>query len=176
MNRLAIPILLIALCAPVDAPRPMPMEPVSIDVLFSPHGGITERVVHEIECAQHEIRVQAYSFTSRPIADALIAAHKRGVSVEVCADDSNKNPDTSICDEMVDAGISVRLDSRHPISHSKFCVIDDSLVTTGSWNFSHQAEINWENELFIQSKAIAKTYLDNWSLHYNHSVALERAQ
>src|SRR5262245_33829069 len=99
-----------------QTPRPIPMD-ATIEVLFSPNGGITDRIVQEIECAHTSIRVQAYSFTSRPIATALIAAHKRGVAVEVCADDSNKNPDTSICDDLVDAGIPVHLDSSHPIAH-----------------------------------------------------------
>ncbi len=34
--------------------------------------------------------VQAYSFTSAPIAKALLDAHKRGVSVQVILDKSQK--------------------------------------------------------------------------------------
>jgi phosphatidylserine/phosphatidylglycerophosphate/cardiolipin synthase-like enzyme len=47
-------------------------------VCFSPNGGCTDAVVKEIPKAKTEIRVQAYSFTSAPIAKALVEAHKRG--------------------------------------------------------------------------------------------------
>src|SRR5690242_20447133 len=46
-----------------------------ISVNFSPRGGCTERVIDEINQAQREIEMQAYSFTSEPITRALIGAH-----------------------------------------------------------------------------------------------------
>ena len=48
-------------------------------VYFSPHGGATDAVVREIHAATQQILVQAYSFTSAPIAKALVDAHKRVV-------------------------------------------------------------------------------------------------
>lgn len=152
---------------------PIAMEPAAVHVMFSPRGEITQRIVSEIDCAEKEIRLQAYSFTSRPVLAALIRAHERGVSVQVCVDDSNKNPDFSAVDELVAAGIPVRLDSAHPISHSKYTIIDKRLVMTGSWNFSKQADSNNENELIIQSKSLASAYLDNWQSHFDHSKQLD---
>lgn len=55
----------------------------TIEVFFSPRGGVTEAVVREIGDAKKEILVQAYSFTSAWIAKALIDAKKRGVSIAV---------------------------------------------------------------------------------------------
>ena len=60
-------------------------------VYFSPHGGCTEAIVNALSHAKTEVLVQAYSFTSAPIAKALVEAHKRGVHVEVVLDKSNKN-------------------------------------------------------------------------------------
>lgn len=51
----------------------------TIDVYFSPRGGATESIVGEINNAQSEILVQAYSFTSTPIVKALVGAKKRGI-------------------------------------------------------------------------------------------------
>lgn len=53
----------------------------TIEVFFSPRGGATDAVVHELGNAKNEILVQAYSFTSAPIAKALVDAHKRGVKM-----------------------------------------------------------------------------------------------
>ena len=157
-------------------PKPIPLEPCSIRVLFSPRGGITDQIVSEIDCATSEIYVQAYSFTSRSIADALIKAKARGLRIEVCADDSNKNPDTSVCDELSDARIEVWLDAKHAIAHSKVIVIDGALVICGSFNWTQAAErSNSENCLFIQSKTIALQYRNNFIDHRAHSTRLERS-
>jgi hypothetical protein len=50
----------------------------STEVYFSPRGGATEAIVHELRNAKIEILVQAYSFTSTPIAKSLVDAHKEG--------------------------------------------------------------------------------------------------
>jgi phosphatidylserine/phosphatidylglycerophosphate/cardiolipin synthase-like enzyme len=55
--------------------------PARVAVYFSPNGGATDAVVREVNAATTQILVQAYSFTSAPIAKALVDAHKRGVHV-----------------------------------------------------------------------------------------------
>lgn len=50
-----------------------------VAVWFSPHGGCTDEAVHEIGAARKAILVQAYSFTSAAIAQALVDARHRGV-------------------------------------------------------------------------------------------------
>ena len=158
-----------------DPPKPVPLEPTPIDVLFSPRGGITQRIVAEISCADKSVYVQACSFTSRPIAEALIKAKDRGVRIEVCADDSNKNPDTSVCDELTAGLIPVYLDAKHAIAHSKVLIIDEHLVISGSFNLTMAAErSNLENCLFIQSKNLAKQYRENFAEHRKHSTILRR--
>jgi len=47
-------------------------------------------ILEEINKATTSIHMQAYSFTSKPIADALIRAHKRAVIVVVIADKSQR--------------------------------------------------------------------------------------
>jgi phosphatidylserine/phosphatidylglycerophosphate/cardiolipin synthase-like enzyme len=44
--------------------------------------------VAELNKAKSEILVQAYSVTSKPIAKALVDAHKRGVHTEIILDKS----------------------------------------------------------------------------------------
>jgi hypothetical protein len=47
-----------------------------IRVYFSPEGECSDAIINEIDQAKMEILVQAYSFTSAPIAKALVDAHK----------------------------------------------------------------------------------------------------
>jgi len=55
-------------------------------VYFSPNHGATKAVVDVLTAARRTILVQAYSFTSAPIAKALADAHARGVDVQVILD------------------------------------------------------------------------------------------
>jgi phosphatidylserine/phosphatidylglycerophosphate/cardiolipin synthase-like enzyme len=58
----------------------------NIEVFFSPLGVCTEGVTGALGRATNTIYVQSYSFTSTPIAKALLDAHKRGVKVQVILD------------------------------------------------------------------------------------------
>jgi phosphatidylserine/phosphatidylglycerophosphate/cardiolipin synthase-like enzyme len=75
--------------APTGPPASAPASD-SIDVYFSPNGGATEAIVLELGRAKQRVRVLAYSFTSAPIAKALVDAKGRGVAVTVVLDDSQR--------------------------------------------------------------------------------------
>ena len=64
--------------------------PTNWQVYFSPHGGCTDAIVRELDKAKSTVFVQAYTFTSAPIAKALLNVHKRGVKVEVILDKSQR--------------------------------------------------------------------------------------
>lgn len=150
----------------VDVGRVPPIE-----VYFSPRDGATEAIVREIDRARSEILVQAYSFTSAPIAQALLKAHKRGVRVEVILDKSQKTQKYSSVTFLVNQGIRTYIDARHAIAHNKIIIADKSVVITGSFNFTKAAEEkNAENLLIIRSQELAKPYLENWQHHRDHSV------
>ena len=75
------------------------------EVYFSPHGGCTEAIIKELNKAKNTILVQAYSFTSAPIAKALLDVHKRGVKVEVILDKSQRTQKYSSATFLFNAGI-----------------------------------------------------------------------
>jgi phosphatidylserine/phosphatidylglycerophosphate/cardiolipin synthase-like enzyme len=60
-------------------------------VCFTPGGNCTSVIVQALGGATRTILVQAYSFTSAPIAKALLDAHKRGVQVQVILDKSQRS-------------------------------------------------------------------------------------
>src|SRR6185503_11529261 len=93
----------------------------------------------------------AYSFTSRPIAQALIEAKNRGVSVQAVMDKSNESARYTEAVDLVREGIPVRMDGRYAIMHDKFMVIDGVTVETGSFNFTRAAvERNAENLIVLR--------------------------
>lgn len=136
----------------------------SIDVAFSPNAGATEAIVSLITEAKHSIRLAAYSFTSKPIARALMEAHKRGIDVQVVLDKSNKTTRYTSATFIANVDIPVRINSQYAIMHNKYMVVDGTTVETGSFNYTSAAEIkNAENVLVIRGNPeLANSYLKNW--------------
>lgn len=163
--------ILIAAGAVADKPKTTP----KIEVLFSPHGGCTDLIIEEIDKATKMVQVQAYSFTSAPIAKAILEAKKRGVHCYVVLDASQETQNYSELDFFHNQGIPTWIDDRHAIAHNKIIIIDRSTIITGSFNFTKAAEeSNAENLLIITGdEELAKRFLKNFAKHRKHSRKYE---
>ncbi|MBU4582069.1 MAG: phospholipase D family protein [Proteobacteria bacterium] len=168
----AMTILILFVCNPDARALDVDISHAPVEVYFSPNDGATTAIVREIDRARSEILVQAYSFTSAPIAKALLKAHKRGVKVQAILDKSQKMQKYSSASFLKNSGIPTYIDHKHAIAHNKIILIDRAVVITGSFNFTKAAEEkNAENLLIIRSKELAKPYLENWQRHRDHSAA-----
>jgi phosphatidylserine/phosphatidylglycerophosphate/cardiolipin synthase-like enzyme len=150
--------------------------PRLVSVGFSPEGSAEALVLKVIESAHRAIRVSAYDLTSAPIVRALIAARRRGVSVEVVAD-AKANTEGRAYGEralasLENAGIPVRTVSVYAIHHDKVIIADDS-VETGSFNYSRAAaRENSENVIVLwNDPTLAQLYLQHWRSRWNQGLA-----
>jgi phosphatidylserine/phosphatidylglycerophosphate/cardiolipin synthase-like enzyme len=174
LRSISIAIALVLVLSGISQSKDIILKNVPARVLFSPHGGCTDAIVSELDKAKNEILVQAYSFTSQPIAKALVDAHKRGVRTEIILDKSQRGDQYSAADFSAHMGVPTYIDSAHAIAHNKIMIIDQETVITGSFNFTKAAEErNAENILIIKSRELAKEYLDNWEKHKAHSEKYE---
>ena len=140
----------------------------TVQVAFTPGDDAGKLIVDAINSAQHQVLVQAFSFTHRKIAEALIAAKRRGVDVKVIADkDQTHRIPTSVIARIVAGGVPVFIDSDHTSAHNKIMVIDAgnprAALITGSFNFTQAAQHkNAENVLVIRGNtALTDLYLKN---------------
>lgn len=135
----------------------------AITVGFSP-GNAEAVVVRTIDGAKSSIRLAAYSFTSKPIATALIAAKKRGVDVRVVVDKSQRSERYTSATFLANMGIPVRVNGRYAIMHNKFMVVDGHTVQTGSFNYTASAaRRNAENVVVVAGEpGMAATYDAEW--------------
>jgi len=153
---------------PGTAPGSLLDGPVT--VRFSPHGGAEALVVETVDAARRSVRVQAYSFTSMPIALSFKRAHDRGVDIRVILDKSQVTQRYSDLSFLVRSGVPVWVDAVHAIAHNKVIIIDADTVLTGSFNFTKAAEAsNAENILRIRDAGLAAAYRENWEHHLAHS-------
>ena len=166
MKTILVVLLTVSLgCASVMAQQPMPPN-AKFEVGFSPNAGALDLVLKGIGAAQESVLMACYSFTSKPVADALVAAHKRGVKVQVVADGKLNAPKEkySAVRFLANLGVPVRLNDKHEAAHHKFLVLDGRHVATGSMNYSAAgASRNAENVILLWNvRPLADQYIAEW--------------
>jgi phosphatidylserine/phosphatidylglycerophosphate/cardiolipin synthase-like enzyme len=122
-------------------------------------GGIEENLIWLIDNAQYSIDAAMFEFDLQTVADALIAAHNRGVQVRIVYDDEHTEDDPQI-EELIDVGIPATPDERTALMHNKFFVFDRSIAWTGSLNFTVNGVYrNNNNAVAILSPQLAYNYI-----------------
>jgi phosphatidylserine/phosphatidylglycerophosphate/cardiolipin synthase-like enzyme len=125
-------------------------------------GGIEMNLIDLINTAQSSIDVAVFEFNLQGVADALIAAHQRGVNVRIVYDDEHTEEDPQMA-QMIRAGIPATPDERSAFMHNKFLVFDRQIVWTGSWNLSTNDTFrNNNNAIAIRSSKLAENYADEF--------------
>jgi hypothetical protein len=185
---LVLPVLAVVFAAGVSSPAqatPAHYNPTKGATFNNPYGGsvAAHRIVHQlvqtIDSVRtgHKIRIASWNFRSNAIADALIRAHRRGVSVRVIMDYGNWNPDvpnsiarrTHLALEKGDKHRKSSMTSwlrrchgscrgKHGIAHVKFYAFDKvqktrDVVMYGSANATElAATIQW-NDIYTLTKS-----------------------
>lgn len=151
------------------------------------------KLLERISSATHSIDVALYSFDdfsasatdiAGRVADSLVAAKGRGVSVRVVFHD---RATTAPLSTLINAGIPVL--KRTVISassgmHNKFWVFDgrgtedatDDWVVTGSWNVTDAGTYrDAQNALFIQDRSLASIYTKEFDEMFGSSTNVPNA-
>lgn len=141
-----------------------------VQACFSPQGKCSAHIRREIDQAKKELLVAVYAFTNDDLADALVQAKKRGVTVQVVIDrefdagnekskgkffEAQKIPLRRL------AGLKPNSQSKETgLMHQKFAIIDRQTILTGSYNWTHSADnLNDENLLlFRDAGPLAEDY------------------
>jgi phosphatidylserine/phosphatidylglycerophosphate/cardiolipin synthase-like enzyme len=148
--------------------EPQPAEILAI--YFTPPAGAASGLIKQIDGAKKSIKVMAYGFTAKNLAEALVRAKRRGVEVSLIQDEKSSQNNRETLPILLAGGVEVRSDGKHAIQHNKVMLIDDDIVITGSYNFTNSAEKrNAENIMIVRSNYAAKRYADNWKSHWDHS-------
>ncbi|MCE4312775.1 phospholipase D-like domain-containing protein [Xanthomonas hortorum pv. vitians] len=125
-------------------------------------------------CCIHKSPLSTCSFTAPDIAQALIAAKKRGVDVRVVvdADQSRQRSQVAALNTLALAGVSVRLNGRYQIMHDKVIVADRRTVQTGSFNYTRSAEkANSENVIVLWDvPGYAGEFLQHWQSRWDQAA------
>lgn len=158
---------LLVLLLPLAAAATAPPAQTDVVIGFTPKtdGTSAEDVVlRAIGAAQQSIHVATFILTSKKIAQALVAAHDRGLDVRVVADPRLKTDRYSALSFVANQGVPVRANARYALMHHKFMVIDGRDLQTGSYNYTQAAASkNAENVLLLRNRPdAAAVYEQEW--------------
>lgn len=127
---------------------------------------IRSKIIPLLNDAQNEVVIAMAWFTSSELFDALLSCLKRSVNVELIILDNGINymyyaPDFNL---LIEAGGHLRIaDSSVGFMHHKFCVIDNKIAITGSYNWTYYAETrNVENIVITDNMEIVNLYLTEY--------------
>ncbi len=128
-------------------------------------GSLAEELIARINAAQETIHIASFEFNLTPVAEALIAAHQRGVEVQWVTDDehgleADEEEGHGQFAMLKKAGIPVRDDGeRGGLMHNKFWIFDGQTVWTGSTNITVNGIFhNNNNAIVIESPDLAAIY------------------
>ena len=124
---------------------------------------IRGKIISYLDQAKEDVVIAMAWFTSVELFDALLLCLKRHVNVELILLDNAINymyyaPDFNV---FIENGGHLRIaDSSIGFMHHKFCVIDNKIAITGSYNWTYYAETrNVENILITDNLDIVNLYL-----------------
>lgn len=121
-------------------------------------GGPDVALVAAMNEARLSLDVAVYSMSLESVRDALLAAHRRGVTVRIVMESGNM--ERSAPQRLTNAGIEIIGDRREGLMHNKFVIIDRAEVWLGSMNLTTSGTYEENNNLVrIRSTKVAENYL-----------------
>ncbi len=136
-----------------------------IETYFCPEDDCASKLVATLSQANKSIYFMTYSFTHEQIANELILAKERGVEVAGVVD---KTSDKAVYEKLSNQGIPVRIWREKGLLHHKVFIIDEHIVTTGSFNPTNNGNKRNDENLFIaDNEDFAKPFLKEFYTVYS---------
>jgi phosphatidylserine/phosphatidylglycerophosphate/cardiolipin synthase-like enzyme len=134
-----------------EVPKVSYRDGTEVAAFFSPQDSTVDRgILPAIEAADKRIDLAMFFFTHQAIAEALIDAHNRGVTVRMMLDAVAARHPASRHQMLRDAGIEVRVENWGGKMHMKAAAIDNDQTIIGSMNWTKAGDKkNDENTLII---------------------------
>ena len=135
------------------------------EAFFFPSEASERRLVNHLASAKTSMLICVFALTNDTLANAIRAARERGVDVKLIFDDEMMKMPGSDVKKLHDEGFPVRVDlDPKAHMHHKFVVIDDTVVITGSYNWTRQASNkNHENIVVFEDTEIAQKYIEEFN-------------
>ncbi len=117
-------------------------------------GSIAEALITLINKAKKSIHICSFEMDLEEVADALIAAKKRGLEVVFITDDehgieADEEDGLNLFTKMEEAGIEIHDDARSGLMHDKIWLFDEFVLWTGSCNITVNGVFRNNNDVVV---------------------------
>lgn len=132
-------------------------------IRFAPEDDPMAALVQLAGLAERSIRFMAFSFTHDELGAVMRERAAAGVDVRGIFETFGSETIYSEMTPLYCAGVDVRQDGNAGMFHHKVLIVDETVVVTGSLNFSNNAaDSNDENILMLADAGIAGLYLEEF--------------
>lgn len=123
---------------------------------------IQNMIISAIENARVSIRVVMAWFTNDILFNKLLEKHNQGIDVKIVIYDDGVNEKHGVDLSQLPHS-KIKRAARGGLMHDKFCVIDNQIVITGSYNWTNNAETrNDENITVLNDPEQATKYSEEY--------------
>lgn len=134
------------------------------DAYFSPGDACRNSIINQIMYASNKINICVFTISDDRITSAILDSHRRGKDVKIITDNDKSLDLGSDIDRLAKEGIAVKMDATPNHMHHKFMVVDDSVVVTGSYNWTlSAAKYNHENVVLTREGGVVKSFIKEFS-------------
>lgn len=151
------------------------------EVVFSRGQSIAEMIERAVRASGASIDAALYRFNSQRLAHALDEAQQRGVRLRLVID-HNKYHESLATRRLLANGrfpfrLEVGRDGLKSKMHHKFVLVDESVVLTGSYNWTLASEEkNHENLLVLRESRLVKKYRREFESLWSNAEELDPSE
>jgi phosphatidylserine/phosphatidylglycerophosphate/cardiolipin synthase-like enzyme len=146
--------------------------PVDQETCFSPEEPCDLKLLKFIESSEHSINVAIYSINLDNLVEALIEKSKK-IKVRVVCDKLQASGATSKVLYLLENGVNIRYGRQKGIMHDKFVIVDESMIETGSFNYTNHAKTsNEENQVYLSGHSIVSRFQERFEKIWDNSVEI----
>ena len=148
----------------------------TVEALFAPDEPVAPRVIRTVREARSSIHFLAFSFTSAPIAAAMLERLPDGLALFGVLEGTQARSNSAAQFGVLEAGgATVYLDANPRNMHHKVIILDGRIVIAGSYNFTGSAENkNDENLLIFDNPELAAAFEAEFRRIFNRAAGAEK--
>lgn len=124
---------------------------------------IQEKIIYNLSKATTSIKIAMAWFTNPIIFNSLLRICRKGINVDLLINNDliNNRLNGLPFNKLIQAGANLYIAEYPALIHNKFCIIDDSIVIDGSYNWTILAEKNNdENIVIIKNSKVIDSFVD----------------
>ncbi|MGE5325936.1 MAG: phospholipase D-like domain-containing protein [Deltaproteobacteria bacterium] len=150
------------------------MEPTFAEVIFTRDHSVAEEIKRLVRITATSVDAALYRLNNPLLARVLAEAVERGVRLRLVLDRGRYEEGDSARDILKGAGLAYRLSYGRlgPGSkmHHKFAILDDTLVVTGSYNWTIESEKeNFDSLMLVRQRDHVMLYRSEFETLWNNS-------